>query len=168
MAETKYGKYILGKPPQGRLRDLIVRTDNEIAEGSQHFIAHRISPWYVPRTHSPHIHRDAEVLAMLGTNPDDPWDLGAEVEIFMGPEMERHVITESSLVFIPAKFIHCPISYHNVKRPFIFIQDQYSPKMTEFPIKGLIPEEERAKMVSFRVDGTQTREEVEKQMERDD
>ena len=96
------------------------------------------------------------------------WCKGEIFENSMVAYMERHVITESSLVFIPAKFIHCPISYHNVKRPFIFIQDQYSPKMTEFPIKGLIPEEERAKMVSFRVDGTQTREEVEKQMERDD
>jgi hypothetical protein len=164
MAETKYGKYILGKPKQGLLPDVVARTDNDIMEGSQHFLAHRISPWFVPRTHGPHIHRDAEILVMLGTNPDDPWDLGAEVEICMGQEMEKHIITTSSLVFIPAKFIHCPISYRNVKRPFIFIQDQYTPKMTEFPCKGLIPEEERAKMVSFHVDGTQTEEEVNRQM----
>ncbi len=72
----------------------------------------------------------------------------------MGKEMEEHIITTSALVFIPAKFIRCPISYHNVTRPFIFIQDQYSTKITEKPIKNLIPEEEKAKMVSFDMDGT--------------
>ena len=159
MAETKYGKYILGKPKQGRLPDVVARTDNDIIPGSQHFLAHRISPWYVPPPHSPHMHKDPEVLIMLGTDPNDPWDLGAEVEICMGPEMEKHVITTSALVFIPAKFIHCPISYRNVRRPFIFQQIQYAPKMTEIPCKNLIPEEEFAKMVSFKMDGTQKFEE---------
>ena len=35
-------------------------------------------------------------------------DLGAEVVLYMGPEMEKHVITKTSAVFIPANFIHCP------------------------------------------------------------
>lgn len=154
MAETKYGKYILNTKPkpgeqQRGLPDVVARTSDDILKGSNHFLAHRISPWFVPRPHGPHIHMTPEILVMLGTDPNDPWDLGAEVEICMGPEMEKHVITTSSLVYVPAKFIHCPISYHNVKRPFIFIQDQYSPRMTEKPVKGLIPEEERANMVSF-------------------
>lgn len=158
MSETKYGKYILynrpGKKQEG-LPDVIARTDDSIMEESQHFLAHRISPWFVPPPHSPHIHKDPEILVMIGTSPEDPWDLGGEVHLCLGQEMEEHVITESCLVFIPANFIHCPISYHKVKRPFIFIQIQYAPKMTEFPCKGLIPEEEFAKMVSFTVDGTQ-------------
>jgi len=154
MAETKYGKYILSTKPkpgekQQGLPDVVARTNNDILEGSNHFLAHRISPWFVPPPHGPHIHLTPEILVMLGTDPNDPWDLGGEVEICMGPEMEKHIITTSALVYIPAKFIHCPINYRNVKRPFIFIQDQYSPKMTEKPIKGLIPEEERTKMVSF-------------------
>ena len=158
MVETKYGKYILYTKPgekQEGLPDVIARTDDYIMEGSQHFLAHRISPWFVPPPHSPHLHQDPEMLVMMGTDPRDPWDLGAEVHLCMGQEMEKHVITESCLVFIPAKMIHCPISYHNVTRPFIFIQVQYAPKMTEFPCKGLIPEEEFSKMVSFTVDGTQ-------------
>jgi hypothetical protein len=159
VAETKYGKYILGIPPQGRLPDVVARTDNDIVEGSEHFLAHRISPWNVPRAHSPHMHKDPEILVMLGTDPNDPWDLGAEVELCMGPELEKHIITTSCLVFIPAKFIHCPISYHNVKRPFIFIQNQYAPKMTEIPCPNLIPKEEFSQMVSFNVDGTQKSEE---------
>lgn len=158
MAETKYGHYIVYTRPgteKKGLPDVVARIDDGTIPGAQHFLAHRISPWYVPAQHSPHIHKDAEMLVMMGTDPQDPWNLGAEVHLCMGQEMEKHVITESCLVFIPAKFIHCPISYHNVTRPFIFIQIQYGPKMTEYPCKGLIPEEEFAKMVSFSVDGTQ-------------
>jgi hypothetical protein len=158
MAETKYGKYILYTRPgteKKGLPDVVARLDNDMLEGGQHFLAHRISPWYVPRTHSPHFHKDAEMLVMLGTDPDDPWNLGAEVHLCMGKEMEEHIITESCLVFIPPKLIHCPISYHKVTKPFTFIQIQYGAKMTEYPCKGLVPEEEFAKMVSFSVDGTQ-------------
>ena len=160
MAETKYGKYIINTKPkpgekQEGLPDVVARAGESIIPGSNHFIAHRISPWFVPPPHGPHIHLTAEILVMLGTDANDPWDLGGEVRICMGKEMEEHVITTSALVFIPAKFIHCPISYHNVTRPFIFMQDQYSPRMTEKPIKNLIPEEERLKMVSFDMDGTE-------------
>jgi len=103
----------------------------------------------------PHTHNFDEILFFHSTNTDDMTNLGVEAEMRMGKEMEEHIITTSALVFIPAKFIHCPISYHNVTRPFIFIQDQYSTKMTEKPIKNLIPEEERLKMVSFDMDGTE-------------
>ncbi|MCK4273405.1 MAG: DUF521 domain-containing protein [Dehalococcoidales bacterium] len=34
--------------------------------------------------------------------------LGAEVELYMGPEQERHVITTTTVVFIPPNFIHAP------------------------------------------------------------
>jgi len=158
MADTKYGKYVMYTNPgkeQVGLPDIIVKTDDNMMEGSQHFMAHRISPWFVPPQHSPHIHKDPELIVMMGTDPNDPWDLGAEVHMCMGQEMEKHIITRSCIVFVPAKFIHCPISYHNVTRPFIFIQVQYAPKMTEFPCKGLIPDEEFEKMVSIPVDGTQ-------------
>ncbi len=158
MAETKYGKFILytrpGKEKKG-LPDIVAQIDSGMMPRSQHFLAHRISPWYIPRQHSPHIHKDAEMLVMLGTDPNDPWNLGAEIHLCMGQELEKHVITESCLVFIPPSFIHCPISYQHVTRPFIFIQVQYGPKMTEFPCKGLIPQNEFAEMVSFSVDGTQ-------------
>ncbi len=40
--------------------------------------------------HPPHIHKDAELLFHIGTNPDDPMDLGGEVQMYMGQEMEKH------------------------------------------------------------------------------
>ncbi len=165
MAETKYGKYFLNelKPEErekgfGRMPFTLVWTDDDVIKGSQLFWALIIAPGPFPE-HGPHTHKDPEILAFLGTDPENPRDLGAEVDLYMGPEMEKHTITETTLVYIPANFIHCPIRYRP-KRLFIFIQNQYAPKLTEKSFKKLLKEEERDKMVGFDVDGTQTDEEL--------
>ncbi len=168
MAETKYGKYFLHElSPEVRQKGFgnrpytMVWTDDDVIKGSNLFWAIIMKPGPFPE-HGPHTHKDPEVLVFLSTDPDNPKDLGSEVDLYMGPEMEKHTITESTLVYIPANFLHCPIRYR-VKRPFIFIQCQYAPKLTEKSFKKLVKEEERDKMVFFDVDGTQTDDEMDKQ-----
>ncbi|MCR4392979.1 MAG: hypothetical protein NUV31_01255 [Dehalococcoidales bacterium] len=102
--------------------------------------------------HGPHIHKHPEVLVALGTDPERPKDLGAEVELCMGPEMESHRFTESTLVYIPANFIHCPFRVLRVTRPFIFIQAQYGPKLQETSLRKLVAEELRDKMIFIDTD----------------
>jgi len=68
----------------------------------------RISPDHIPPEHDPPAQKDPEVLGMLGTDPDDPRDLGAEIDLYMGKEMGKHAITKSTLVYLPANFLHCP------------------------------------------------------------
>jgi hypothetical protein len=63
----------------------------------------------------PHSHDYDEVIAFFGTNPNDPYDLGAEVELWLGDE--KHIIKKSSLVFIPAGLKHCPLTFLRVDRP---------------------------------------------------
>ena len=67
----------------------------------------------------PHTHPFDEYLIFLGANPEDQFDLGGEVELWMGDE--KHVITRSCAVFAPAGVPHCPLVVHRVDRPFIFI-----------------------------------------------
>lgn len=67
----------------------------------------------------PHAHPFDEYLIFLGTNPEDQFDLGGEVELWMGDE--KHTITRSCAVFAPASVPHCPLVVHKVDRPFIFI-----------------------------------------------
>ncbi|HJX13268.1 MAG TPA: hypothetical protein VJ377_07050 [Dehalococcoidales bacterium] len=172
MAKTKYGKYFLTQPEPGAPKkgfwandNTVAYTDDDVIKGSELFWAVRMGPAWIAPPHGPHTHQDPEVLVMLGTDPDDPWDLGAEIELCMGPEMEKHVITRSTLVYIPANFLHCPIAYRNVRRPFIFIQSQYAPKLTETSFKKLVAERERDKMVFFDLDGQQTEIELRKQRE---
>ena len=66
-----------------------------------------------------HVHDYDEVLMFLGNDPDDKDDLGAE--IYMTIEGEKHVITTTSSVFIPAGTKHCPLGFHHVERPFRFM-----------------------------------------------
>lgn len=172
MTETKYGKYRLNElaPEQryrgfGRWPQTALFTDNDVIKGSNHFWAFWITSLPKP-AHGPNTHNDDELLVMLGSDPGNPKDLGCEVELCMGPEMEKHTFNESTLVYVPANFVHCPIRFRNLKRPFIFIQAQRAPKLTEKPHKELVSEQERDKMVFFDFDGSQTDEEVESQYQK--
>ena len=164
MAETKYGKYFLNElDPEvrqrgfGRMPSMVAFTDDDIIKGSKYFTVMVMSQASTPQFmgHGPHTHKDPELLVALGMNPDDPKDLGAEFELCMGPEMEKHIINQSTLIYIPANFIHCPFIITRVDRPFLFIQCQYAPKLTEKSYKQLVAEELRDKMVFIDSDGTQ-------------
>jgi len=72
----------------------------------------------------PHKHATYNELFMfLGTNPDDPLDLGAEATFWLGEddELEGVKLTTTASVFVPAGIAHFPIEWKNVKRPCVFI-----------------------------------------------
>jgi hypothetical protein len=69
--------------------------------------------------------------------------------------MESHIITESTMIWVPANFTHAPFRILEVTRPFLFIQCQYAPKLTETSLKKLVAEEMRGKMVFIDADGKQ-------------
>lgn len=73
----------------------------------------------VPRLLESHSHPFDEYLIFLGTDPDDEFDLGGEVELWLGGE--KHLITRTCAVFAPADMPHCPLIVHRVDRPFMFI-----------------------------------------------
>ncbi|MHA3724686.1 hypothetical protein ACXR2T_12505 [Leucobacter sp. HY1910] len=75
---------------------------------------------------NPHVHDYDEILIWTGSNPDDPHDLGAE--IYMDIDGERHVITTSGSVYIPAGTVHCPLGFTRVDRPFRFSALSLAPK----------------------------------------
>jgi hypothetical protein len=78
-----------------------------------------------PGSFSPHknINLNGEYFMFLGTNPDDPLDLGAVAEFFLGegPTLEKVVIDHSATVYVPPGLGHFPIVWKNVKRPVMFI-----------------------------------------------
>jgi len=162
-AKMKYSKYFLHELPEeqrkkgyGRMPSMVAYTDNDIIEGSKYFSVMLMGEEATKMAgHGPHIHQDPELLVALGTDPSNPRDLGADMEMCMGPEMESHIITESTMIWVPAKFVHAPFRILKVRRPFLFIQCQYAPKLTETALKKLVAEELRDKMVFINADGTQ-------------
>lgn len=63
----------------------------------------------------PHAHPFIEIFSYFGTDPDDPSDLGGEIEFWL--ENEKFVFTRSFMVYIPANMEHCPLVFHKMEKP---------------------------------------------------
>ena len=67
--------------------------------------------------HDEHVHEHDEMIGFIGSNPDDPYDLGAEIEIGINGELHR--LTKSSIIFMPAGMKHLPLSIISLERPVL-------------------------------------------------
>jgi hypothetical protein len=67
-----------------------------------------------------HVHPVDEVLVYMGMDPQNPDNLGAEIEMDLGEEHERHFIDKPSAVVCPAGLPHMPSLTHWVDRPYAF------------------------------------------------
>ncbi len=73
----------------------------------------------VPFTHSHDFH---ELLCFIGGNPEDINDLGAEISICLGDELEEHIITTATMVSITPGLKHCPLVVRKITKPFVFLE----------------------------------------------
>ena len=64
---------------------------------------------------NPHSHPFIEIFSYMGTNMDDPSDLGGEIEFWL--EDEKFVFTRSFMVYIPANMEHCPLVFRRMDAP---------------------------------------------------
>lgn len=65
-----------------------------------------------------HEHPSAEILVFAGLDPENIDALGAQIEIELGKEHERHIIDRPSAVVCPAGLPHNPIVTRWVDRPY--------------------------------------------------
>jgi hypothetical protein len=68
----------------------------------------------------PHVHSYDEILLFVGMDPARPDYLGAEIEIAMGKEEEKHVFNTPTVIVAPGGFVHCPIITRKVEKPYAF------------------------------------------------
>ena len=63
-----------------------------------------------------HTHEDCdELIGFFSSDPDNPYDLGGEIEFTIGGE--AHLLTKSSIIFVPAGISHNPMRILRVDRP---------------------------------------------------
>jgi uncharacterized RmlC-like cupin family protein len=74
-----------------------------------------------PDPTKPHTHPQPEILFFLGVDTDDLSQLGGEVEVSLGDEMEKHMVTQPTAVVIPAGLPHNPLTITKVNKPFILM-----------------------------------------------
>jgi hypothetical protein len=68
-----------------------------------------------------HVHPVDEVLIFAGTEPADIDYLGAEIQIDMGREHEKHIIDKPTAVICPAGIPHGPVVTRWVDKPYAFL-----------------------------------------------
>jgi uncharacterized RmlC-like cupin family protein len=130
MAKALYDRYFLrgGKP--GKTDPFSLRTtaylDDDVIKGSFFYCAVFMDPKYSTGIHSGHTHPYPEILLFHGLDPDDPYTLGSELEIHMGPEFELHLFDKTTVLYIPAAFPHCPI-IHRMKKPCLHVYSMTGP-----------------------------------------
>ncbi len=130
MAERKYEKYILTdlKLPENvqarqaeynKRATRILWLEDEIMAGSSSVIL----SWYWKPTEKEgtpsHIHDFDEIIGFIGSDPQNPHDLGGEVEFWL--EDEKYVLTKSCLILAPKGVRHCPLRVTRVDRPILFL-----------------------------------------------
>jgi hypothetical protein len=72
-----------------------------------------------PDPDKPHAHPTTQVMCFLGTDTDDLTDLGAEFEICLGKEEERHRFTKSTAVVTPPFLPHWPGGLVKLDKPIV-------------------------------------------------
>lgn len=81
--------------------------------------------------HPPHMHKENELMYLIGMNPDDPNDLGAEVEICIGEDMKKYTVNRTCCICIPANTPHGFYRIVKADRPWMFVQVQEANPRTE-------------------------------------
>ncbi len=62
-----------------------------------------------------HAHDHGELIGFFGSNPDDPYDLGARMEATLNGD--KYELTRTSMIFVPANMPHMPLRILQVDRP---------------------------------------------------
>jgi len=91
----------------------------------------------------PHTHDADEYLIFLGNDPAD-WfsSFDAQIDFFLGEEMEKYLIDKPTIVYIPPNMVHCPLNFRVINRPVLFTALLQTPVFTktmngkEFTFKG--------------------------------
>lgn len=125
---AKYGKYYWMNMVRGPLYvdyepgwtgTSIWAHHNEYKNGSTLGYHCIVTPYDVQFTHAHDFH---EMLCFLSSDPKNIRELGAEVSICLGDEMEKHTFNTPAIISIPPGLKHCPLLVKNITRPIIFLE----------------------------------------------
>ena len=123
-----YGKYIIqdlkepghvndaGRENYKKFARRILYMDTNVVPGAFQMN----TSWYIDRSpdeqmHGEHTHDFPELLGFYGSDPENPDNLGAEIEMYI--EGEQHILTKSSMIYIPAGLKHLPMAILKLDRP---------------------------------------------------
>ena len=68
-----------------------------------------------------HKHDYDQFVFFIGSNPLNAKEFDAEVEMWLGEEKEKYVITTPTVVHIPLGLMHGPLNFKRVDKPVVFL-----------------------------------------------
>jgi hypothetical protein len=102
-------------------------------------IMHRIDWKYITGPtvliEEPHSHDFEEFLIIQGNNPANPRDFDAEIELTLGEEGEKHIITGTTLICLPKGLVHGPVKFTRVGKPVVLVVYCMAPEYRRNPAK---------------------------------
>ncbi|MEM2424755.1 MAG: hypothetical protein QXU81_07575 [Candidatus Bathyarchaeia archaeon] len=104
----------------------------------------------------PMYHPHDELFILVGTDPENPTDLGGEFHIWLGlgERAEKQVIKEPSVIWIPRGLVHGPFVDKPIRRPFMLIVIALYPYLVEHGVNewppDFKPEEPKREYVDLR------------------
>ncbi|MCJ7604629.1 MAG: hypothetical protein MUO19_01165 [Dehalococcoidales bacterium] len=137
MTESKYGKYILHDfkedsnipavtGPQAYFRGARQIPGANMNMGWQLFT----SPVHLEK--EPHTHDVDEYLIFLGGGlPDLFGSFDAEIDFWIGEELEYHLIDKATIIYIPKDLPHTPLNFRKINKPVLFSALMLGPKFTK-------------------------------------
>lgn len=138
MAKSKYAKYFFKNPiVQGKFGPRLIffsRQHPEVGEKNFSVLWNCVTEAHV-MVKDPHAHDFDQFLHFYGANSLDITQFDAEIEISLGEEGEKHVITEPTVLHIPKDTIHCPLNFKVVRKPVIFMNVALTPQYIQTPQK---------------------------------
>lgn len=140
MAKTKYGHLVKNMPyREGRgganARQMTFMKGEDLAGFNLNFIIgvyDQVGDWAPNR--GAHAHPFDECLFFFGYDPDDLSSLGADMELHMGKEYEKHLFSVPMVVAAPAGSAHCPLLTNKVYKPFGHFHIALSPGYAATPV----------------------------------
>ncbi len=81
-----------------------------------------------------HKHDFHQFFCFLGGDPKNIGDFDAEIEVYLGEEGEKHVITSPTVLHIPPGLVHCPMEYKRVDKPVIHFDIYFGPEYKRIPV----------------------------------
>lgn len=127
--EGKYGKYFIEKATlEGRYAPrLKFYCRDYFGEKNYSMMWNCIKEPFL-MVNEPHSHDFEQFLHFYGGNPLDVNEFDAVVELSLGEECEKHVITETTIVHVPKGMIHCPLEFKVINKPIIFMNVALTPE----------------------------------------
>jgi hypothetical protein len=136
MATLKTAKYVreapTRKPNHNQVTTMVptITSDENYGNMGFHMYWQTIKVPFIMAS-EPHKHDFPQYLMFSSLDADDLVDLGGIIEMSLsedGKNLEKHVITKATTIYIPAGLYHCPLVFKKVTKPILIIDLYFSSK----------------------------------------